>query len=75
MSRKLKNMDTDVIVKKFGGKHQIVADFEKILRTVISAKAVEKWIERKSIPAHQLLNLKTIANKRGIEFVIDEYLK
>ncbi len=75
MSRKLKNMDTDAIVKKFGGKHQIVADYEKYLREILTVKAVEKWIERKSIPAHQLLNLKTIAGKRGIDFVIDEYLK
>ena len=75
MSRKVKNMDTDAIIRKFGGKHQIVADFEKHLRTILSVKAVEKWIERKSIPGHQLLNLKTIAAKRGIEFIIDEYIK
>lgn len=75
MGRKAKKINSDSVVKLFGGKHRIVSDFEKILRTVLSIKAVEKWLERKSIPANQLFNLKAIAEKRGIEFSIDEYLK
>lgn len=70
-----KTIDSEAIVKLFGGKHQIVADYEKILRSIISVKAIEKWLERKHVSTSNLLNLKTIAEKRGIEFKIEEYIK
>lgn len=75
MSKFRKEIDVAAIVKLFGGKHQIVNDYEKLLRAVLTTKAVEKWIERKSVPASQLFNLKLIAEKRGIAFTVDEYLK
>ena len=75
MSKYRKEIDVNSIVKLFGGKHQIVSDFEKFVRAVLTTKAVEKWIERRSIPSSQLFNLKLVAEKRGIAFTIDEYLK
>lgn len=76
MSRKnQKTIDVDSIIKLFGGKHQIVNDYEKILRVIITVKAVEKWIERKSISTTQMLNLKSIAERRNLNFVFEEYIK
>lgn len=70
-----KTIDVDAIIKFFGGKHQIVNDFEKILREILTVKAVEKWLERGSIPTSQILNLKTIAERRKLEFVFESYIK
>ena len=75
MARNDKTLDASGIIDKFGGKHKIVADFEKFLRKVLTVKAVEKWEERKAIPLQQLLNLKTIAEKRGDIFLIEDYIK
>ena len=76
MSRKnQKTIDVDSIIKLFGGKHQIVNDYEKILRVIITVKAVEKWIERKSISTTQMLNLKSIAERRNLNFIFEEYIK
>lgn len=76
MSRKnTKTFDVAAIVDLFGGKHQIVLDYEKILKSVLTVKAVEKWIERKKISSEQLLNLKSIAERRGIQFSIEAYIK
>lgn len=76
MSRKnQKTIDVAGIVDLFGGKHQIVADYEKYLRTIITVKAIEKWIERKSISTTQVLRLKTISEKRDISFVFEEFIK
>jgi hypothetical protein len=65
---KTKTIDTQAIVELFGGKHQIVADYAKILKIVISVKAVEKWIERKGIATKHILHLETIADNRNIGF-------
>lgn len=70
-----KTVDAAAIVALFSGKHQIVTDYEKILKSILTVKAVEKWLERASIPSQQILNLKTIAEKKGIEFVYDKYIK
>ena len=70
-----KTIDVLGIVELFGGKHQIVADHEKLLRQVLTVKAVEKWLERDSISITQVLNLKTIAEKKGIEFNFEEFIK
>lgn len=70
-----KSIDVASIVELFGGKHQIVADYEKILRKILTVKAVEKWIERRSISTIQVLNLKTISERRGINFIFEEYIK
>ena len=76
MSRKnQKTIDVAAIIALFGGKHQIVADYEKILRIILTVKAVEKWGERESLSTTQMLNLKTIAEKRGINFVFEDYIK
>lgn len=70
-----KSINAEAIVKLFGGKHQIVADYEKHLRSIITVKAIEKWLERGAVSAGNLLNLKTIAEKRGIEFRIEDFIK
>ena len=70
-----KSIDADAIIKLFGGKHQIVADYEKYLRQIITVKAVEKWLERNAISTSNLLNLKTIAEKRNLEFKIEAHIK
>lgn len=70
-----KTIDVAAIVAFFGGKHQIVTDYEKLLRIIITVKAVEKWLERKSLSTPQMLNLKVIAEKRGLNFVFEEYIK
>lgn len=76
MSRKnQKTIDVEAIIKLFGGKHQIVADYEKILRIILTVKAVEKWGERESLSTTQMLNLKAIAEKRGINFIFEDYIK
>lgn len=76
MSRKnQKTIDVAGIIDLFGGKHHIVADYEKYLRQIITVKAVEKWIERKSISTTQVLRLKTISEKRGIEFIFEDYIR
>lgn len=69
-----KIVDVDAIIKLFGGKHQIVADYEKYLRTIITVKAIEKWGEREAIAFKHILNLTTIAERRGMEFKIAEYV-
>jgi len=69
-----KTVDVKAIVAHFGGKHQIVNDYEKLLKVVISVKAVEKWLERKEIAMKHILNLKTIAEKRNMNFVFEEYV-
>lgn len=70
-----KTIDVAAVVTLFGGKHAIVNSFEKMLKIVLSTKAVEKWIERRSIPTSQLLNLKVIAEKTNIKFDIEDYIK
>lgn len=70
-----KSIDAHAIVALFGGKHQIVADYEKLLRIIITPKAVEKWIERECVSTTQVLNLKTIAEKKNIRFVFERYIK
>lgn len=76
MSRKnQKQIDVEGIVNLFGGKHQIVADYERLLRIVITVKAIEKWIERASISTTQFLRLKTIAERKGIEFTFENFIK
>lgn len=65
---KTKTVDTKGIVELFGGKHQIVDDYAKILKVIISVKAVEKWIERRAISMVHILQLETIAEKRSISF-------
>lgn len=70
-----KSYDVEAIVALFGGKHQIVADYEKYLRQIITVKAVEKWTERRSISSDNILDLKTIAEKRGITFNIEVHIK
>lgn len=69
-----KKIDTKKIVEFFGGKHQIVLDYEKILNTIISVKAVEKWIERETIASKHILNLQTIAEKRKLKFQLKDYI-
>jgi len=73
--RNQKTIDAEAIVKLFGGKHQIVADYEKILRVVISVKAVEKWLERSAISITNLLSLQTIAERKEIDFKLEDYIK
>jgi hypothetical protein len=70
-----KTIDTENIINLFGGKHQIVADYEKYLRSILTVKAVEKWLERKSISTDNVLSLKTIAEKRGLDFKFEDYIK
>lgn len=70
-----KRIDIAGIVKLFGGKHQIVSDYENLLRILITTKAVDKWIERDQINTQALLNLKTIAEKKNINFVIEDFIK
>ena len=71
---KQKTIDATGIVALFGGKHQIVEDYAKILRTALTIKAVEKWGERQAIPMTQLMNLKTIAQTKGMTFNIDDFI-
>lgn len=71
---KTKELNTKKIVDLFGGKHKIVADYEAILRTVITVKAIEKWIERRAISMKQILNLKVIAKERNIEFNLEDFV-
>lgn len=70
-----KSYDVKAIVALFGGKHQVVADYEKILRQIITVKAVEKWLERDNISSGNILDLKAIAEKRGVEFKIEEFIR
>lgn len=69
-----KKIDTAKIVEFFGGKHQIVLDFEKIIGETLTIKAVEKWIERESIPTQKILNLQTIAEQRKLKFKWENYI-
>jgi hypothetical protein len=73
--RNQKTIDVAAIVKLFGGKHQIVNDYEKILRIILTVKAVEKWIERETISTTNMLYLKTIAERKNIEFNLESYIK
>lgn len=75
MIRRSQKVDVKGVVALFGGKHQIVSDYERILRMVITVKAVEKWIERNSISLNQFFNLTKIAEKRHIRFKIEEYIQ
>lgn len=70
-----KTIDVEGIVNLFGGKHQIVADYEKVLRKVLTIKAVEKWVERKTISTTQVLALKTISERRDINFIFEDFIK
>lgn len=75
MIRENKSIDVPAVIKYFGGKHKIVADYETYLGVVISIKTVEKWIERKALSIKNIMNLKSIADHCNMKFKIEEFIK
>ena len=63
------------VVKFFGGKEQIVADYSKLLKKDITVKAVEKWIERNSLPGQHHTNLISLASKKKLSFNLADFFE
>ena len=71
---KTKQIDIDRIIEFFGGKHQIVADYNYYLKKDLTIKAVEKWKERNSISIENVFNLQAIAKRKNKDFKLEEFL-
>lgn len=63
------------LVDFFGGKDQIVNDYSKILKLTITLKAVEKWIERDSLPSNHIVNFTILAQKKQLSFDLSNFFK
>lgn len=70
-----KTINVAKVIELFGGKHQIVNDYSKMLKIAITAKAIEKWKERGALPSAHILNLTSIAQKKQINFDLGEYIR
>lgn len=67
-------LDVPELVRYFGGKYQIVADYDQYLGHKISLKAVEKWLERGSISLQNILCLVELARHKRISFDLKDFI-
>ncbi len=67
-------IDVRKVIKRFGGRTIL---WKKIIASgdECHIRTIDKWIENDSIPTVRLMQLKTLADKDGFKFKIDDFLK
>lgn len=66
--------DVRGLVKAFGGRTGIIEKLKRGADVIIKINAVDKWIERGSIPGHALIDCERAATKLQLGFSITDFI-
>lgn len=66
-------LDVLGIIDVFGGRLAIRDGLDEHKIRPITLKGIDKWVERQTIPVQRLIELKELANKKGLSLSIDKF--